>query len=400
MDLFQGKLYWPETSRNSRRYDKLEGDLECDVLIIGGGLSGALCAFLLGEYGVDTVLIEKKKIGERVSAANTGSLHFMSDQMLTDLFKQIGDEKAVSFYKLSQKAIDELARIAADSGTESGFEKKSSLYFSSSNSDLSKLKAEYELLSKLDFPVAFMDKKEIESKFPFTKPGAIYTLCDARINPLKYCQAVTERAAGKGVKIFENTAMKDYELGDKKHTFKTNGGTISAQKVIFATGYDTLDFMNTKKITLSRTHAIVTNPLSDRERWYEDCLIWETKRPYLYISLSDEKRLIAGGLDETEPVGGYSRKEFKRKTEKLLDSVKELFPNLEAKVEFEYNSIDANTFDGLPLIGEHPKHKNVYFLLGFGGNGTVCSMIGAMIIRDLIKYNYHPAADIVRLDRS
>ncbi|WP_171016965.1 NAD(P)/FAD-dependent oxidoreductase [Pseudalkalibacillus caeni] len=400
MKLYQGELYWPSISPEKRVYKPLKKDAECEVLIIGGGESGALCSFLLGEYDIDTIVVEKNKIGNGVSAGNSGSLQFMSDKMLSDMIKEIGPENAIYFYKLCQKALDEIARITSQVEWSTGFERKHSLYFASNVKDLHNLKTEYELLSKLGFPVTYMDKAEIQSKFPFSKPGAIYSLSAARFNPVKFCQAIIHEAAKKNVRVYEDTEVLKYDLTGKKLLFETSGGTIKANKVIFASGFETLNYLNTKKISLTRTQIVVTNPIGEGEKWYENALIWETKRPYQYIRISDDHRLILGGLDEneTEPVNDNS--ELRKRSKKLVDSASELFPNLELKIDYEYNAVFATTFDGRPFIGEHPAYKNAYFLLGFGGNGTIYSMMGATILRDLILYGYHPAAEIVKLGRS
>lgn len=63
MDLKSGHLAWPETLKHVKSYSKLYHDLACDVVIIGGGMSGIMMAYELSKQGKHVVLVEKRQIG-------------------------------------------------------------------------------------------------------------------------------------------------------------------------------------------------------------------------------------------------------------------------------------------------------------------------------------------------
>ncbi|MNP52749.1 Glycine oxidase [compost metagenome] len=69
-------------------------------------------------------------------------------------------------------------------------------------------------------------------------------------------------------------------------------------------------------------------------------------------------------------------------------------------VEFFWEAVFGGTNDGLPFIGPHPKYPNCYFLEGYGGNGTVCTMIAAEMITDILTGKPRPDLDIFSLTRS
>ena len=150
---------------------------------------------------------------------------------------------------------------------------------------------------------------------------------------------------------------------------------------------------------LNRTFAIITNPISSFRNWKDRCLIWETKRPYFYMRTTVDGRIIAGGLDEETIESPRDPRILQIYADRLLARIKEHFPYLQLKAEYVYGATFGESKDGIPFIGEHPNKKNLYYCLGFGGNGTVYSAFGSTIIKDLIINGNHPDADLVRLNR-
>lgn len=115
MNLHNGHLYWPETYKNTTQYPELEENISCDVLIVGGGMAGALCAHVLSqEKELDVVLIDRRHPGSGSSSANTGLLQFSSDKMLHELIEQQGEQDAVYFYQLCQTAMKDLDKVVSE----------------------------------------------------------------------------------------------------------------------------------------------------------------------------------------------------------------------------------------------------------------------------------------------
>ncbi|WP_347550755.1 FAD-dependent oxidoreductase [Pseudalkalibacillus hwajinpoensis] len=129
MELYNGNLFWPITVASPLSFPELSASKCCDVLIIGGGISGTLMARMLADYHVKTILIEKNSIGIGSTAANTGLLQFSNDAMLIDLIDRFGKETAVYFYKLCYKALDELEKYATYLPESVHFNRAENLYY-------------------------------------------------------------------------------------------------------------------------------------------------------------------------------------------------------------------------------------------------------------------------------
>ncbi|WP_191559984.1 NAD(P)/FAD-dependent oxidoreductase [Metabacillus idriensis] len=399
MKLHNGSLYWPKTVDSVQTYPKLTDTMECDVLIVGGGMSGALCAHTLSKYNLKTIVVEKRTAGSGSSSANTGLLQFSNDTMLHTFIKNLGEEQAVRFYKMCLKAVDDLEVTAKSLSKPVDFLRRKSLYYASTSGDVSKLKKEYKALSKHGFPVEYLDVDEIKKRFGFEKPAGLLTNGDAEVNPYKFIQTLIEDAHHNGVRIFENTEIEETGTDDEYVYFQSSHGKIAAKKVIYSTGYETIPFAKKLGAEVNRTYAIVTTPLRALEHWEDRSLIWETKRPYFYMRTTVDGRIVAGGLDEEKMEAPSNEEIIRERGQRLLDKIKEHYPGYEMEVDSIWGASFGESDDGLPFIGQHPDKENVYYCLGFGGNGTVYSMIGAEILKDLILYNSHPDAEIVRLDR-
>jgi glycine/D-amino acid oxidase-like deaminating enzyme len=403
-ELHTGHLFWPTTWEQHKTYPTLSEGLKVQVAVIGGGMSGSMCAYLLTKSGISTAILERNTIAGGSSSANTGLLQFSNDVMLCDLIDQIGTQAAVQFYSACVKAVQEIGEIAAKLSIDSHFLPRSSLYYASSEQELPKLRKEYEALRQNGFDVSFWEPDTISKHFPFRRPGAIITNGDAEINPFRFIHGVAITAAAEGAHIYEDTDVVSHErTADGKHHLKTaNGHEIEADNVIYAIGYEPEELRGKLiKPILNRSFAAVT-AVQDKDKllhWHEQMFIWETARPYLYMRTTMEGRVIIGGLDEEveHPIDG--ERERSKRINKLYDKLTAHFPMLNVPFEYEWSATFGESRDNLPFVGEDPAISGLYYCLGYGGNGTVYSMIASHIIRDLISGQSHPLADIVGLSR-
>ena len=395
MELHHGRLYWPTTINKTISFPELAQSITCDVLIIGGGMSGTIMARMLADYDINTVLIEKEEIGSGSTSANTGLLQFSNDAMLVDLIDRFGKEKAVYFYKLCSKAIDELEKYNAYLPEPTDFKRSESLYFATNDHHVKKLKNEYDAMVKHGFQADYLESTAIDHLYSFHAPSGIYTKSEAEVNPYQFALSLAKHAAQLGCHLYEHTEILSHHFSKNELYFETEKGEIRAKHVVYATGYGTQEFAKTKGALLERTYTIATEPIDHFTGWHNRSLIWETDRPYHYLRTTSDNRILIGGLDAKLT----KEEQLENNSNLLLEKLHSMFPEIKTSIAFEWSAIFGSTKDGLPFIGKHPKYEGVYFMLGYGGNGTVYSMLGAEILKDLILYGHHPAMEITRLDR-
>lgn len=397
-----GKLYWPETLCHTKEYPPLQQNKKVQVAIIGGGVSGTICSSQFVRSGLTTIMIERSQVACGSTLANTGLLQYCNDITLCDLIDQIGQQDAQAFYIACKEAIEMLGSITKGLSTDVGFKNRTSLYYASTEQLLPKLKQEYEALRTCGLPVQYWSPDDIANHFPFRKPGAIVTHGDAEINPYQFVTALASAAVEEGLELYEQTDVIDHKTSASGfHLLRTTSGyEIEAEHVVYAIGYEPEELRGKLiKANLNRSYAIVTGIQKNLQKWHERFLIWETARPYLYLRTTPDGRAAIGGLDEDPEQPLQSESSREKRTEKLYKQFQALFPEMQAPIEYEWNGTFGESLDGLPFIGEDPSWKKVYYCLGYGGNGTVYSMIGATLLRDLILGNQHPLAHILKLDR-
>ncbi|AJS59676.1 NAD(P)/FAD-dependent oxidoreductase [Paenibacillus sp. IHBB 10380] len=401
MHLNIGSLAWSTTMQELPQYPVLDHDITCDCLVIGGGIAGALVSYLLSLQQVNTVLVDKRDIGKGTTAANAGLLQFANDKSLTSFMHSFGEEVGVSYYKMCREALNKLRAIQDKLIFETQFIPRSSFYFASSEEDITILKEEYMNLMKHGFDVEYWNEQRIVSSFPFSKHAALCTHGDAEVNAIQLCQALVASAHKQGVPVFVNSEINSYEYKQDGVICHTNNHQIYAKKVVFALGYETQEFKPDANAYLNTTYAIVTNPVVDLSEWHERCLIWETARPYLYMRTTPEGRIVAGGLDEVVIDPEDREVRLIHQSQKLLHEVKSLFPNFgPLTIDYSWASIFGSTHDGLPMIGPHPRYPHCYFIEGYGGNGTITSMIAADLLADVISGNPRPEMELFSLTRT
>jgi glycine/D-amino acid oxidase-like deaminating enzyme len=174
---------------------------------------------------------------------------------------------------------------------------------------------------------------------------------------------------------------------------------VRARYVVFAAGYETQEYLRQKVVELKSTYALVSEPLASFDGWFEQCLLWESARPYLYARTTDDGRVLVGGLDEPFRNPLLRDKLIERKTSKLAESFHELFPAIDLDVAYAWAGTFGETKDGLAYIGQTEEFPHALFALGYGGNGITYSMIAARVITDAVCGLENDDARIFRFDR-
>ncbi|MCG3088548.1 NAD(P)/FAD-dependent oxidoreductase [Sporosarcina cyprini] len=399
MPIHAGQLYWPTTMNEANPIQNHIADKTYDAVIIGGGMSGALTALSLVNEGMTVAVVEKEEFAYGSTAANTGLLQYSNDIMLHELIEQIGEEKAVAFYRLCYDALKDLQEAAEQLPIDPAFITRPSLYYASDENDLMKIQKEYKALSKHDFPCEYWDRPALLDKTGIDKPGALWTCGDAEVNPFKLVRGILQLIQSQGADVHDCLEVEDVRDEEGILHILTSSGSIKARNVIFTTGYIKPPVGKLTGDIIKRSYVAVSKPV-EQPAWYENAMIWETKRPYLYMRTAVDGRIIIGGLDEETDQMDISQEKIQEKADELIAEANKLIPGLQLEVDMAYCALFGESKDELPFIGRHPEKPNHYYLLGFGGNGTVYSMLGSKMLADLIQGKEPAYSDIVGLDRS
>jgi glycine/D-amino acid oxidase-like deaminating enzyme len=386
MNLTTGYPYALINNGLPAHYPKLEQSIKTDVVIIGGGISGALSAYHLINAGIECILVDARTVGLGSTSASTSLLQYELDTPLCELEKQIGYQQASRAYTMCAEAIDGLAAIAKKINF-SAFEKKQSLFFAAYKKDKKLMQDEFSIRKKAGFDVQLLNDEQINKHFGFHAPAAILSSKAAATDAYLFTHALLADGIKKGLAVFDRTDI--LKIGYKKNgaTLTTaNGHIINAKKIVNATGYEITEFIEKKIITLHSTYALASEHIDSALTVFKkNTLLWNTADPYLYMRSTKDNRIIVGGRDEDFYSPAKRDRLIKKKTALLKNDFMKLFPGFEFNPEFSWTGTFGSTKDSLPYIGTYSKTPHTYYALGFGGNGITFSFIAAQIITDMIK---------------
>jgi glycine/D-amino acid oxidase-like deaminating enzyme len=402
MKLTDGTTYWAALNRPPPRYPRLRRDVHCDVVVIGAGITGALVSHQLVQAGLDVVVLDKRPPGTGSTSASTALLLYETDASLADLARFHGRKNAARAYQLGRRAVRELGRIARTFAPASHFRPKKTLYVASDRAGLAQLRQERRLRRRAGLPAAFLGRREIEKQFGLHFPGAIYSPGCGQVDAMRLTQALLAgHVRRRKLRVFQGTrVIRLQSSADGVRLRTASRRTLHASHVIVATGYEAAPFLEPGLVQLHSSYVIASQPLPGRTLWKENCLIWETARPYFYLRTTEDRRILIGGEDE--PFADPARRDARlpAKTRALLRRFRQLFPAIPFKVDYAWTGTFGESPDGLPYIGAKPGAPRVLYALGYGGNGITFSQIAATILRRICQGHTPPDANLFRFDRS
>ncbi|MGD1319706.1 NAD(P)/FAD-dependent oxidoreductase [Chryseobacterium sp. 2R14A] len=401
MDLKSNEPFWLLKNGLVASYPSLKNDEECDVLIIGGGITGSLIAHQMIKDGYQTILIDKREVCNGSTSATTSMLQYEIDVPLYKLIEMIGEKGAVESYKACSKSIDQIAKLTKEIKSRSGFKRKQSLYFASKKKDAVWLEKEYEARKKAGFDVAWLGTEEIEEKFSFQNTyGGILSKQGASIDAFRFAHELLRFNVNKGLKIFDKTEMKSVKyLRNHNLALTTDGFNIKAKKIIYCIGYESKMLIKENFVNLKSTYAIVSEIDKDKFKNIEHTLVWNTDDPYIYMRSTDDERLLIGGGDEDFYDPEKRDSVLDKKEKEIRRHLKRIQPDYLFYTDFVWAGTFGETKDGLPYISTHENFKNSYFVLGFGGNGITFSVTGMEMASAFMKNETHKLSEYFKFGR-
>lgn len=390
MKLRSGLSYWRAIHPEPPPAPRLCDGLRCEVAVLGGGITGALVVYLLIKEGVDAVLIDRRQPSTGSTAASTGLLQYEADVHLVDMIKRLGEDRAVHAYRRGLRAVDEIEALVVELGYPCGFSRRDSLYFASSWWHARRLRREYECRRDHGFDVRLLRRGQLRNISSLNAPAALHSSGDGQVDPFRLTVALLSGARRFGLRVYGDSPVLDVRRAPGGFRLRTAMAEVHAEKIVYATGYESGQFLPRELGSRNCTYAAVSQPMTAHEGWPEEMLIWETARPYFYARRSDDGRAIIGGED-TAFASDHERDGLvQRKTQRLKDRFERLFPQLNFEPEFAWAGTFAESPDGLPYIGSPPDQPDAYFAVCYGGNGITFGMIAARLIADLCRGRKNP----------
>ncbi len=353
------------------QFDSLSHGIKTDVLIIGGGIAGLLCAYRLKEAGVPCVLVEANRICSGVTMTTTAKITVQHGLIFHKLLREFGPERTKLYLEANENALNEYRRLCITMDCD--FQTQDSAVYSLHGKQ--KIEEELETLQKIGYSADFCSQLPL----PFPIDGAVAFSNQAQFHPLKFLREIT-----KELPVFEHT--KVLEFTDRGAL--TNHGTIRAEQIIVTTHFPFLNKHGSYflKLYQHRSYVLALKHAAAVEGMYMD----ECESGLSFRNYGDFL-LLGGGSHRTGKKGGA--------WQELSAFAQKYYP--ESKEVSRWATQDCMTLDGIPYIGRYSSRTpNLYVATGFNKWGMSSSMTAASILTDLILGKDNPYTDVFSPSRT
>ena len=361
---------WTQTA-SLPQFDPLPHSIKTDVLIIGGGIAGLLCAYRLKEAGVPCVVAEADRICSGVTMDTTAKITVQHGLIFHKLLREFGPERTKLYLEANKKALEEYRRLCT--AIDCDFQTQDSAVYSLNGKQ--KIEQELEALQKIGYSADFCSQLSL----PFPIDGAVRFSNQAQFHPLKFLREIT-----KDLPIFEQTKVLELMPWGAV----TNHGTIRAKQIIVTTHFPFLNKHGSYflKLYQHRSCVLALKHASPVDGMYVDeCETGLSFRNY------GDFLLLGGGSHRTGKKGG-AWQELTAFTQQYYHNATEVS---------RWATQDCMTLDGVPYIGRYSSRTpNLYVATGFNKWGMTSSMVAASLLSDLILGKATPYAEVFSPSRT
>ena len=360
----------------------LEGDVQADICIIGGGFSGISTALSLVERGYKVAVIEQNLIGWGASGRNGGQL-IGGINGESRLLKQHGKELAQRLFEFGYRGHDIIEQRIKKYNIQCDF-KKGYIDVAPKKRQLEALYSWHEELLAYGMQeqlrlVAQQDMSDVLGTDSYV--GGMINNRNGHLHPLNLCLGEAAAAKSLGVQLFENSEVTKIIHGSKPKVMTASGSVTADFVVLAGNAYHRLEEKRLSGLVFpAGTYIIATEPLSDNEVAKinpHDLAVCDMNEVVDYFRLSADKRLLFGGRCN------YSGRDPKDIKKTMFPRLKKIYPNLaDKRIDYQWGGHIGIVVNRVPLIGR--LEKNVFYAMGYSGHGVNVSHLAGEVVAEAI----------------
>ena len=399
MNVTHGNMFWNEKVGIINKYPYLSKDKRCEVLIIGGGISGALTAFMQAKQGANVIVVDKNVIGYGSTLQTDGTLETRVD-FNSKIGKNIDKKNIDKCNNLCKQALEDIIKIIEEICQDEDCNKYVELlqfrnidlmYFSERITNKIGMYKQFEKLGRDEKDIEYLEQDPLIN----LKTGIIFPKCAAVLNPYVLTQLIyIYLNKMDNVEIYENTNITNISIKEELVECITNNRfKIYSNNVILTNGIHMLKYLKEDNIILNKTFTIITETIKELNDEILQVVAKDISFPNTTITFTKDKRLVICGEDTKQNEKMLNDTYFitfaNGKYKKMYMTLKRLV-NIPDNIKITncFSGMYLETKDGLPIIDELDNMPNIYCNLGVGKNGIIYSMIGAKMLKDISKqYN-------------
>lgn len=366
----------------STEISKLEEDLNCDVTIVGSGITGILTAYRLNELGYKVVLIDKYEPVHLSTGNTTAKFTFQHDLIYSEIIKNYDLEKAKLYYESQLDGLIFIRNLIKRHNISCDFKDTSSIIYAENQEKFKEILEEKSAYEKIGIP------HEVIYDLPFNLDGVGGLKVDSQfeLNPVKFLDFLLSYLVKQGVSIFKNTSAKDLvKDGDNIKVVTEDKNIITCRNLVISTGYP---FFGANGYYYTRLEAhrsyLLAFPIDDTIDNHFMMISHSTSPYSLRFSQTDGLNyLLVGG--QGHKVGQTQSEENSYK--RLMNFAQKNFQVNQPS--FRWSAQDYKSIDNIPYIGKlTSRYNNIFVATGFNKWGMSNGGLSSILVSDLISNKY------------
>ena len=377
--------YYAASAHPARPWPQLQGSIECDVCVVGGGIAGCSAALHLAEQGLRVVLLEEHRIGWGASGRSGAQALFGIAAGQAKLERLIGAADARAVWDVSVEGLalmrELIARFRIDCDWADGH-----LLTAVKPRHERELRAELrEAHDRYEYgSVRYLSREELRAQLATERYlGALYDSNSGHLHPLNYTQGLAAAAAGAGVQIFESTrALRFTAAGGGSVQVATAEGAVRARHLVLCGNVylgATAPALASKIMAVA-TYIVATEPLGEeraRQLITNNAAVADMNWVLDYFRRSADHRLLFGGRVNYSGLRSFDAPAATRA--RMLN----VFPQLrDVRIDYAWGGEVDITLNRAPHFGRLA--PNVYFLQGFSGHGIALTGIAGKLVAQAV----------------
>ncbi|MBP3952728.1 FAD-dependent oxidoreductase [Bacillus sp. YZJH907-2] len=373
----QPEPYW-RSSVDLESYPALNEDINVDVAIVGGGISGITAAYLLSKEGKKVALLEADVVLNGTTGHTTAKVTAQHGFIYDEFISHLGEDGARNYYEATTDAMNFVKQLVEKENIDCDLSVEDSFLYTTTDNGIRKLKKEHEAYQKLGIECEWLDSVPLRN---VPVKAALAMKNQVQFHPLKYLSFLLTEAKRNGASIYEHTVAKDIQDKDGPTVVTREGHLIKANSVITASHFP---FFDGGGFYFSRMYAersyIVAGKVSQEE--CPDGMYYSVDTPtrsLRYTMVDGEKMAIISG--ESHKTGQEVDTDYHY--DALEQFGMDMFSNF--KVDYKWSAQDLTTLDKVPYIGQISKqHPSIFVATGYRKWGMTNGTASALLLTNLI----------------
>jgi glycine/D-amino acid oxidase-like deaminating enzyme len=375
--------------KKRREFPAFRGVIEHPVVVVGGGMSGAMTAYACAAAGLKVILLEADRIGLGGSGYASGLMSGEACESFRELEGRAGKRVARSLFDAMETAPRELAATVKRLGIRAGLDVADQLRVLPAGQPDKLIRREAAAREAAGLKAPWLSPAAVTRLTAFPSSGAMRLPDGGFVDPFKLTLGFLSAAIKRGVKVYEKSRVKKITFTRKTATAYLDGGAITTTNLAICIGEPTSLFKPLKRhLRHEDRYVVLTEPLTAgvrAELAQATALMTDTDTPPHHLWFTADHRALFAGADQKRPPERLLKQTLVQRTGQLMYELSRIHPAISGTApEYGWNVPLAHPVDGVPYAGSHRNFPFHHFAFGTSHDPARAFLASRIILRNIL----------------